>query len=122
MNITFFITNRQSFWNNFFNQGIKFTAIFDIALLKGKTKVITNGQLEERVISKGTNENSKLTHVTCVQRGKTRATKSRFLLVLHLIGWKVVHDILTNQIAYSVYYNLIILSTLNQKLFPLTCL
>ena len=54
--------------------------------LKGKTKVITNGQLEERVISEGTNENSKLTHVTCVQRGKTRATKSRLLLILHLIG------------------------------------
>ena len=33
------------------------------------------------------NENSKQMHVTGAKRGKTRTTKSRFLLILHLIGW-----------------------------------
>ena len=36
-----------------------------------------------------TNENSKQMHVTSAKRGKTRATKSRLVLVLHLIGWEV---------------------------------
>ena len=37
-------------------------------------------------VTERTNENSKQIHVTVAKRGKTRATKSRLVLVLHLIG------------------------------------
>ena len=33
-------------------------------------------------------DNSKKIHLTGAKRGKTRATKSRLVLVLHLIGWE----------------------------------
>ena len=33
------------------------------------------------------NENLKQIHVAGAKRGKTRVTKSRLVLVLHLIGW-----------------------------------
>ena len=32
------------------------------------------------------NENSKCKHANCLKRGKTRMTKSRLFLVMHLIG------------------------------------
>ena len=42
---------------------------------------------EQQNLPMRTGQNSKQMHVTGAKRGKTRATKSRLVLVLHLIGW-----------------------------------
>ena len=47
-----------------------------------------NGQSQQTKTIQRTNENSKQSHLTGAKRGKTRATKSRLILVLHLIGWE----------------------------------
>ena len=62
---------------------------FSIECRKTKTNQSNDsGQSEQRKIQQGTNENSKLIHVTGLKRGKTRVTKSRLVLVLNLIGSK----------------------------------
>ena len=53
---------------------------------KAKPKQFTFGQSQQTKTTQRTNENSKQMHLTSAKRGKTRATKSRLVLVLHLIG------------------------------------
>ena len=43
-------------------------------------------QSGQKVISQGTNENSKSKRANCLKRGKTRVTKPRLVLALNLIG------------------------------------
>ena len=47
-----------------------------------------NFQSQQTKTTQWTNENSRQIHVTGAKRGKTHATKSRLVLVLHLIGWE----------------------------------
>ena len=58
---------------------------FSIECSKTKTKVITD-QSQRTKAAQVTNQNSKQMHVTGAKRGKTRTTKSRLVLVWHLIG------------------------------------
>ena len=58
---------------------------FSVECRKTKTKVIT---LINHNTARWTNQNSKQIHEAGAKRGKTRASKSRLVLVLLLIGWK----------------------------------
>ena len=49
-----------------------------------KTKAITTANHDKR--RQDNEQNSKQIHVTGTKRGKTRVTKSRLVLVLHLVG------------------------------------
>ena len=55
--------------------------MFSSVCRKTKTQVITLANHSRK-------QNSKQLHVTGAKRGKTRACKTRSVLVLHLIGWE----------------------------------
>ena len=77
-----------------------------------------NGQSQQTKTTQRTNENSKQIHITSAKRGKTRATKSRFVLVLHLIGWEGGASILNqSQITFADYFR----HTIKPVLFAVKC-
>ena len=59
---------------------------------KTETKVIPTANQKKKILWRA-KEKSKWTQPNCLKRGKTRATKSWLVLVLHLIGWKRVAQV-----------------------------
>ena len=65
------------------------TACFSTECLKTRTEVITTpNQMKGKYQEEPIRTQRKRTKVNCLKRGKTQATKSRLVLVLHLIGWE----------------------------------
>ena len=65
------------------------TACFSTECLKTRTEVITTpNQMKGKYQEEPIRTQRKRTKVNCLKRGKTQATKSRLVLVLHQIGWE----------------------------------
>ena len=65
------------------------TACFSTECLKTRTEVITiPNQMKGKYQEEPIRTQRKRTKVNCLKRGKTQATKSRLVLVLHQIGWE----------------------------------
>ena len=65
------------------------TACFSTECLKTRTEVITTpNQMKGKYQEESIRTQRKRTKVNCLKRGKTQATKSRLVLVLHQIGWE----------------------------------
>ena len=57
-------------------------------LLKDQNPSYHSDRSEQKLTSSLANEDSKVNQANCLKRGKTQVTKSRLVLVLHLIGWE----------------------------------
>ena len=65
------------------------TACFPTECLKTRIEVITiPNQMKGKYQEEPIRTQRKRTKVNCLKRGKTQATKSRLVLVLHRIGWE----------------------------------